>query len=220
LVLKGNLRLAGYEVITAETAQEALQSFRRHPVDLMILDLTLPDLDGLEICCHVREMDEEIPIIMLTARDSLTDKVMGFDCGADDYIVKPFEFLELKARIKTCLRRWEKRHEKVKTRLEEGPLVIDPVTREARFEGRPVHLTKREFDLLYYLVSHAGQVLSRDDIRHALWGKRRLYSWSRTIDVHIQHLRLKLEKDPKNPSFIQTVPGVGYRYWKEEKRRT
>ena len=212
LVLEGNLNLAGYEVVKAVTAREALQCYQRHSVDLVVLDLTLPDMDGLEICCKIRDMDEEIPIIMLTARDQLTDKVKGFNCGADDYLVKPFEFLELHARIKTCLRRWERRHDPPLARLEKGPLIIDQATRECWFSGRLVHLTKKEFDLLFFMATHAGQALSRDDIRHALWGKKRLYSWSRTIDVHVQHLRLKLERNPKNPRYIQTVPGVGYRF--------
>ncbi len=211
LVLEGNLNLAGYRVLTARTALKALSIYKTHEIDLVILDLTLPDMDGLEVCCKIREISEEIPIIMLTARDGLTDKVKGFNCGADDYLVKPFEFLELHARIKTCLRRWERRHEPAAVRLETGPLVIDQATREVWFSGKPVHLTKKEFDLLFFMASHEGQALSRDDIRHALWGKKRLYSWSRTIDVHVQHLRTKLKDDPKTPRLIRTVPGVGYR---------
>jgi len=209
-VLKGNLLLAGYRIITAGTAKEALEACDPDEVDLVVLDLVLPDMDGIQVCCRIRENYETLPVIMLTARDGVTDKVLGFECGADDYVVKPFEFLELQARIKACFRRQEKRHETLPLRIEHGPLVIDRPTYHVWRSGTPVALTKKEFDLLYFLASHPAQVMSREDIRHALWGKRQLYSWSRTIDVHIQHLRHKLERDPKNPELILTIPGVGY----------
>ena len=211
MVLRGNLELSGYKVITAGSAKEALMACQRDEPDLVVLDLVLPDMDGIQVCCRIREMDESLPIIMLTARDGVTDKVLGFECGADDYVVKPFDFLELQARIKVCLRRQEKRGEKLPQRLETGPLVIDRSTYRVWRDGNPVELTKKEFDLLYFLAAHPDQVMSREEIRHALWGKRQLYTWSRTIDVHIQHLRQKLEQDPKNPALILTVPGVGYR---------
>jgi len=211
MVLKGNLKLSGYEVLTAGTAKEALAACARERPDLVVLDLVLPDMDGIQVCCRIRETDESLPIIMLTARDGVTDKVLGFECGADDYVVKPFEFLELQARIKACLRRREIPGDKLPQRLERGPLVIDRATYQVWLDGKPVDLTKKEFDLLYFLAAHPGQALSREDIRHALWGKRQLYTWSRTIDVHIQHLRQKLERDPKHPELILTVPGVGYR---------
>ncbi len=210
MVLRGNLELSGYHVLTVGTAKEALEACERNAVDLVVLDLVLPDVDGIQVCCRIREMDESLPIIMLTARDSVVDKVLGLECGADDYVVKPFEFLELQARIKACLRRREAPGEKLPPRLEQGPIVIDRSVHKVWHNGKPIELTKKEFDLLYFLASHPGQALSREDIRHALWGKRQLYTWSRTIDVHIQHLRQKLEKDPKNPKLIRTIPGVGY----------
>jgi len=210
-VLEGNLLLAGYRVITAGTAEEALKACNPDEVDLVVLDLVLPDMDGIQVCCRITENYESLPVIMLTARDSVTDKVLGFECGADDYVVKPFEFLELQARIKACFRRQEKRHEKLPRRIERGPLVIDRTAYRVWLSGNLVDLTKKEFDLLYFLASHPDQVLSREDIRHALWGKRQLYSWSRTIDVHIQHLRHKLKKGPDSPELILTIPGVGYR---------
>ncbi len=212
MVLRGNLELSGYHVLTVETAKEALDVCERNAVDLVVLDLVLPDVDGIQVCCRIREKDESLPIIMLTARDSVVDKVLGLECGADDYVVKPFEFLELQARIKACLRRREAPGEKLPPRLEQGPIVIDRSVHKVWHNGKPIELTKKEFDLLYFLVSHPGQALSREDIRHALWGKRQLYTWSRTIDVHIQHLRQKLERDPKNPKLIRTIPGVGYRF--------
>ncbi len=210
-VLRGNLELSGYRVLTVGTAKEALETCQRDGVDLVVLDLVLPDMDGVQVCCRLREMDETLPIVMLTARDSVVDKVLGLECGADDYVVKPFEFLELQARIKACLRRREIPGEKLPERLERGPLVIDRASYKAWLNGKTLDLTKKEFDLLYFLASYPGQAMSREDIRHALWGKRQLYTWSRTIDVHIQHLRQKLERDPKNPELILTVPGVGYR---------
>ncbi len=212
MVLKGNLELSGYRVLTAGTAKEALEICERKEAELVVLDLVLPDMDGIQVCCRIRETDESLPIIMLTARDSVVDKVLGLECGADDYVVKPFDFLELQARIKACLRRRETPGEKLPPRLERGPIVIDRSVYKVWHNGKPIDLTKKEFDLLYFLASHPGQALSRDDIRHALWGKRQLYTWSRTIDVHIQHLRQKLERDPKNPEFIRTIPGVGYRF--------
>jgi len=210
-VLKGNLELSGYRVLTAGTAKKALEICEKNETELVVLDLVLPDMDGIQVCCRIREMNETLPIVMLTARDSVVDKVLGLECGADDYVVKPFEFLELQARIKACLRRREAPREKLPKRLERGPLVIDRSLYKVWLDGNPVELTKKEFDLLFFLAAHPGQALSREDIRHALWGKRRLYTWSRTIDVHIQHLRQKLERDPKNPELILTVPGVGYR---------
>ncbi len=210
-VLKGNLELSGYRVLTAGTAKEALEVCEKNEAELVVLDLVLPDMDGIQVCCRIREINETLPIVMLTARDSVVDKVLGLECGADDYVVKPFEFLELQARIKACLRRREAPREKLPRRLERGPLVIDRSLYKVWLEGRPVEVTKKEFDLLFFLAAHPGQALSREDIRHALWGKRQLYTWSRTIDVHIQHLRQKLERDPKNPELILTVPGVGYR---------
>ena len=211
MVLKGNLKLSGYRVLTAGTAKEALEVCEKNEAELVVLDLVLPDMDGIQVCCRIREINETLPIVMLTARDSVVDKVLGLECGADDYVVKPFEFLELQARIKACLRRREAPREKLPRRLERGPLVIDRSLYKVWLEGRPVEVTKKEFDLLFFLAAHPGQALSREDIRHALWGKRQLYTWSRTIDVHIQHLRQKLERDPKNPELILTVPGVGYR---------
>ena len=211
-VLEGNLLLAGYKVITAGTAEEALKTCNLSEIDLVVLDLVLPDMDGIQVCCRIRENYETLPVIMLTARDSVTDKVLGFECGADDYVVKPFEFLELQARIKACFRRQDKRHEKLPQRIERGPLVIDRTVYRVWLSGEPVELTKKEFDLLYFLALHPDQVLSREDIRHALWGKRQLYSWSRTIDVHIQHLRHKLKKGPNPSELILTIPGVGYRF--------
>lgn len=210
-VLRGNLVLAGFAVVTAGNGEEAVQLLLHESPDLLILDLCLPDYDGLQLCRKMKAAGHDFPIIMLTARDSVADKVLGFECGADDYLVKPFAFMELEARIKACLRRREKHVEPQPDRLCCGELKIDHAARRVWLGNRDISLTKKEFDLLYFLALHVGETMSRDDLRHALWGKKSLYSWSRTIDVHIQHLRQKIERDPEFPELIVTVTGVGYR---------
>ncbi|MEA2107864.1 MAG: response regulator transcription factor [Pseudomonadota bacterium] len=210
-VLQGNLVLAGFAVLAAANGQETLDLLARESVDLLILDLTLPDLDGLQLCRKIKAAGYEMPIIMLTARDSVADKVLGFECGADDYLVKPFSFLELEARINASLRRQKKQKEQRPLSINCGVLKIDCPARRVWLADRSINLTKKEFDLLYFLALHVGETLSRDDLRHALWGKKNLYSWSRTIDVHIQHLRQKIERNPESPELIVTVTGVGYR---------
>ena len=211
-VLKGNLQLAGFRVVTFTAGLEALAAIKSGPPDLLILDLTLPDIDGIQLCRRLREQRVDFPVIMLTARDGLSDKVLGLECGADDYVVKPFAFLELQARIKTCLRRREVtigRDDLDSLNL--GSLRIDRQKRRIWVAGREVELTKKEFNLLLLLAENRGRVMTREDIRKALWGRRQLYSWSRTIDVHIRHLRQKLETDSDHPTLIRTVIGVGYR---------
>ena len=191
---------------------EALTAIRNSPPDLLILDLTLPDIDGIQLCRRLREQRLDLPVIMLTARDGLSDKVLGLECGADDYVVKPFAFLELQARIKTCLRRRETAAgRKVPDSLNLGSLKIDHQKRQVWVTGKEVELTKKEFSLLLLLAENRGRVMTREDIRKTLWGQRQLYSWSRTIDVHIRHLRQKLEAEPDHPTLIRTVIGVGYR---------
>ncbi|MCD6532803.1 MAG: response regulator transcription factor [Deltaproteobacteria bacterium] len=211
-VLKGNLELAGFRVVTFMAGLEALAAIKSGQPDLLILDLTLPDIDGIQLCRRLREQQLDFPVIMLTARDGLSDKVLGLECGADDYVVKPFAFLELQARIKTCLRRREVASggENLDS-LNIGSLKIDRQRRQVWVADKEVELTKKEFSLLLFLAENRGRVMTREDIRKALWGRRQLYSWSRTIDVHIRHLRQKLEIDPEHPTLIRTVIGVGYR---------
>ena len=216
MVLEGNLKLAGFKVVTFMTGDTALAAFSEISPDLLILDLTLPDIDGIQLCRRLRELKLDFPVIMLTARDGLSDKVLGLECGADDYMVKPFAFLELRARINTCLRRRQKVFRKVEsTILQVGELTLDRNERRVENRGRGVVLTKKEFNLLALLVENRERVMAREEIREALWGKRQLYSWSRAIDVHIRHLRLKLETDPEHPVLIQTVIGVGYRFFSD-----
>ena len=211
-VLKGNLQLAGFRVATFTAGLDALTAIRSRAPDLLILDLTLPDIDGIQLCRRLREQRLDFPVIMLTARDGLSDKVLGLECGADDYVVKPFAFLELQARIKTCLRRREVAagREELDS-LSLGSLRIDRQKRQVRVADNEVELTKKEFSLLLLLAENQGRVMTREDIRKVLWGRQQLYSWSRTIDVHIRHLRQKLETDPDHPTLIRTVIGVGYR---------
>ncbi len=211
-VLKGNLQLAGFQVATFTTGLAVLTAIKSKAPDLLILDLTLPDIDGIQLCRRLRGQQLEFPVIMLTARDGLSDKVLGLECGADDYVVKPFAFLELQARIKTCLRRREvaKGGDDLDS-LNLGNLRIDSQKRQVWIADKEVELTKKEFNLLLLLAENRGRVMTREDIRKALWGRRQLYSWSRTIDVHIRHLRQKIEADPEHPTLINTVIGVGYR---------
>lgn len=215
-VLKGNLELDGYEVITASSGKQALKQFDHQPPDLVVLDLNLPDIDGVQVCRTLRSRTQT-PIIMLTARDGLSDKVLGLESGADDYLVKPFDYLELAARIKARLRRRHAYRLVEPTQPAPAPagspdaLVLDPQTRQVTCNGRCVQLTAKQFDLLSLLVRHAGKLLDRAAIRNALWPKRQLYRWSRAIDVHIQHLRAKIEDNPQSPTLIVTVQGKGYR---------
>ncbi len=209
MILEDNLKLDGYRIFCARDGREALDIFGARRVDLIVLDLMLPDLDGLQICRTVRA-ESQVPIILLTAKDAVSDKVLGLECGADDYMVKPFDYLELAARIKARLRRAGGFEAEPPTVMEAGVLKLDAAARQARLNGREVPLTKKEFDLLQLLVRHAGRVLDRETIRRTLWPDNRLYKWSRTIDVHIQHLRAKLEPDPDTPRCIVTVQGVGY----------
>jgi len=207
-IIKDNLELDGYEVFTATFGKDAISIFTRETIDLLILDLMLPDMDGIQVCRAVRAKSH-VPIIMLTAKDNLSDKVLGLESGADDYIVKPFDYLELAARIKARLRR-SKSYLLADEVLEVGNLRLNPERREVEVDGDRVLLTKKEFDILSLLFKHAGKVLSRDTIKQEIWPGKKLYKWSRTLDVHIQHLRAKLEKNPEQPQYILTIPGVGY----------
>lgn len=206
--LKDNLTLDGYEAFTAAAGKEALARFEEVRPDILVLDLLLPDLDGLQICRFIRRKSQ-VPIILLTAKGGVSDKVLGLESGADDYLVKPFDYLELAARIKARLRRGGAYRE-LSAVTQVGDWEIVPRRREVAIAGKAVPLTNKEYDLLNLLFKHAGQVLDRETIRQTLWPEAQIYHWSRTIDVHIQHLRAKLEKAPGQPIYITTVPGVGY----------
>ncbi len=208
-VLRANLELHGFTVKTSQNWTSAERELSVSVPDLLILDIMLPDGNGVEICRSLRERFPDLPIMMLTAKDKVSDKVIGLESGADDYIVKPFETLELIARIRACLRRT--RHD-LSERIVIDDLVIDLKRRVVTLKGKDLVLTPKEYDLLSYLVSHRGEVLTRENIRKHLWKESSIYSWSRVIDVHIQHLRQKIEKNPSKPAYILTVPGVGYKF--------
>ncbi len=207
-ILKDQLELDGYDVETAASGKEGLEKFNKFLPDLIILDLNLPDIDGLRVCKILREKSN-IPIIMLTVRDSISDKLRGFECGADDYVTKPFEFLELAARIKVHLTRNQKQKPQD---YDFGYLKVHTTKKEVFVNGKPVRLTRREFELLELLIANAGRVLSREFIKSQLWPNKELYPWSRAIDVHIKRLREKIEPDPENPRIIVTYPGIGYKF--------
>jgi DNA-binding response OmpR family regulator len=208
-VLKANLELHGFSVITAESWMIGRDVLAASNPDLLLLDVMLPDGDGFGICRTIRKERPLLPIIMLTAKDKLSDKVIGLDGGADDYVVKPFETLELIARIKTCLRRSKPTDEELTV---VGDLTIDKKRRIVSIKTQVIGLTPKEYELLCFLAAHRGEVVHREDIKKLLWKVCKIYSWSRVIDVHIQHLRQKIEADPSEPYFIITIPGVGYRF--------
>jgi DNA-binding response OmpR family regulator len=207
------LEREGFRVVSARDGQEALDVFAAESPDLVVLDIMLPKIDGLEVCKRLRARST-VPIIMLTARDDELDKVVGLELGADDYITKPFSIREFRSRVRALLRR-----AKLPAYLgEEGSelisadgLKIDLARRAVELEGRSVQLTYVEFELLRTMASNPGRVFSRKMLLEELWGGAE-YREPRTIDVHVRHLREKLEHDPREPEFIHTVRGVGYRF--------
>ena len=214
--IKFNLENEGYQVEAEYAGEAAVRLAKENEYDLIILDLMMPKKDGLQACQEIR-MFSTVPIIILTAKDEDSDKLMGFESGADDYITKPFNILELKARVRALLRRatitaapQEKEEPDL---LQAGNITLAPRQREARNAGEPVDLTIKEYDLIEFLMRHAGAVYTRDQLLNLVWG----YDYqgdTRTVDVHIRRLREKLEADPANPSHIITKWGIGY-YFKE-----
>jgi len=207
--IKGNLELDGYEVFTAYDGQTSLHIVKTTRPDLIILDLNLPDIDGIKACEIIRR-EFDFPIIILTARDGISDKVLGLECGADDYIIKPFNFLELSARIKSIFKRVER--SLVKEQHEFKDLSINFKSRSISVRGKDINLTITEFQLLELFVSFPNEVLSRNFIQKQIWQDSQLYQHSRTIAVHVQRLRKKIEKEIENPEYILTVTGVGYKF--------
>ncbi|MBL7226015.1 MAG: response regulator transcription factor [Desulfobacteraceae bacterium] len=207
--IKGNLELDGYEVLSAFDGRSGVDMAKRCRPDLIILDLNLPDIDGIKACQIIRR-EFDFPIIMLTARDGVSDTVLGLECGADDYMVKPFNFLELSARIKAIFKRVERNL--VKDHYELRELSIDFKSRKVSARGEEIKLTKTEFALLELFVSYPDEVLSREFITNQIWRDSELYQHSRALDVHVQRLRKKIESDIENPQYIVTVAGVGYKF--------
>ncbi len=207
--IKGNLKLDGFTVSYAHLGRQGIEMAKTEQPDLVLLDLNLPDMDGISICEILRK-SFDFPIIMLTARDTLSDKVLGLKSGADDYIVKPFEYLELSARITAIFNRFDRSLVQEKQTFKH--LEINYKTRQVTISGRLIKLTKTEFQLLELFVSHPQKTLSREFIEKQIWWDSKLYSQSRALDVHIQRLRKKIEQNPETPSFIVTVSGVGYKF--------
>lgn len=207
--IKFNLENEGYQVEVGFDGEEAVEKAREGSFDLILLDLMMPKIDGLQACMRIREFST-VPIIMLTARGEDTDKIIGFEYGADDYITKPFNLLELKARIRALLRRSGVAAQNAKTGvLTAGHITLDPGERSARRDGTPVELTAKEFDLMELLLRNPGRVYSRENLLNVVWGYEYAGDY-RTVDVHVRRLREKLELDPASPQYILTKWGVGY----------
>ena len=205
------LRRDGHDVVSAADGEEALEVFRESEPDLVVLDLMLPKISGLEVCRRMRA-NRRVPLIMLTARGEEEERIVGLSLGADDYVVKPFSPRELAARVAAVLRRVEEASGGGDQRvLSFDGLRIDPNTREVLVLGEPVTLTAREFDFLYRLASSPGRVYTRDQLMESVWG----YTFSAdtsTVTVHVRRLREKVEPDPARPRYLQTVWGVGYKF--------
>ena len=206
-LIKYNLESAGYEVDTAENGEDAVRMAKEKPYSLVLLDLMLPGMDGMEVCGALRKdpQTRQVPVIMLTAKSEEADKVRGLKTGSDDYITKPFSVKELEARIDAVLRR--SGETELEASIEAHGVVIDPVKHEVRVEGTPVETTLKEYELLKLLILNKGKVLTRDIILDKVWGYE-YFGDTRTVDVHIRHLRKKLDDKGK---MIETVRGVGYK---------
>ena len=210
-LVKYNLAQEGYEVLTAHDGAQAVARARDVQPDLIILDIMLPYVDGLEVCRQIRR-DSAVPIIMLTAKGGELERVVGLEIGADDYVTKPFSPRELVARVRAILRRTSAEASPAQAGpLRGGELVLDPTTHEVTRDGRTVDLTAKEFELLRLLLSHPNRVFTRDFLLEHIWGYD-YYGSTRTVDMHISRLREKIEDDPASPTYIVTVRGVGYKF--------
>jgi len=205
-----NLRFEQYQVITATDGETGYALYQREQPDLIVLDLMLPRMGGLELCRKLRTQDVQVPVLILTARSEEADRVRGLDLGADDYVTKPFSVPELMARVRALLRRAASAASTPVT-LKFGQVEIDFRRYEAQRRGRPVEMTRKEFALLRFLASREDVVVTRDEILNKVWGFES-YPITRTVDNHVSSLRAKLETDPAHPVHIQTVHGVGYKF--------
>ncbi|EJT5940122.1 TPA: response regulator transcription factor [Clostridium perfringens] len=214
-LIKFNLKKEGYDIEVAINGVEALNIIREIKFDLILLDLMLPEIDGLEVCKEIRRNEEtsDIPVMMITAKGEEFDKVLGLELGADDYITKPFSIRELMARVKALLRRSNvKKEENI---IKFGDVVVNFKTREVIKGTQNVELTLKEFELLKLLIKNKGNILTRELLLDKIWGYEYIGE-TRTVDVHIRHLRKKIESDDKNPQYIQTIRGVGYKFTSNE----
>jgi phosphate regulon transcriptional regulator PhoB len=211
-LVRYNFRKEGFEVESFSRGEEGLQYLRRHPADLVLLDIMLPDRDGFEICRRLRaeEQLKSLPVIFLTAKGEEIDRVLGLEIGADDYVVKPFSPRELVARAKAVLRRQTRPAESAEV-VETRDLRLDARTQEVTVRGRSVELSTLEFKLLHFLASHPRRIFSREQLLDEVWGRDRFVT-PRTVDVHMRRLREKIEDHPEKPQYLQTVRGAGYRF--------
>ncbi len=218
-LLEIHLRDAGWDVDQAADGREGLDRALAGGHDLVVLDLTLPGLGGLEICRRLREHPVWVPILMLTARSAEIDRVLGLETGADDYLTKPFSVRELVARVRAIFRRMEATGSPGPGHtLTSGELTIDAEKRRVLLHGKPVELTAREFDLLRHFAQHPGRVYTRAELLDSVWGYGH-EGYSHTVNSHINRLRAKIEDDPSNPRYILTVWGVGYKFFDVEEKR-
>jgi two-component system response regulator RegX3 len=204
------LRKEGYDVAVAETGPDGLAEFDKNGADLVLLDLMLPGLSGVDVCRALRQRST-VPVIMLTAKDSEIDKVVGLEIGADDYVTKPYSSRELLARVKAVLRRLAEPEELLPATLEAGPVRMDVERHTVSVSGRPTSLPLKEFELLEMLLRNSGRVLTRMQLIDRVWGSDYVGD-TKTLDVHVKRLRAKIEPDPANPVHIVTVRGLGYKF--------
>jgi len=219
-LLSFHLEKEGYQVTTASSGTEGLAIALENPPDLAILDIMLPGMDGLEVCRHLRrsELTASVPVLILSARKEELDKVLGLELGADDYMIKPFSVRELVARIRAMLRRQDRqaatgadRNVESEAVLQSGVIKLYPERYQVTVDGQPCSLTHKEFLLLQILMTNPGRVLTRETLLERVWDYA-VEVDTRTVDVHVRYLRQKIEKDPANPQYIETVRGVGYRF--------
>jgi DNA-binding response OmpR family regulator len=203
------LKREGFDTLEAGDGNTARRLIERNPPELVVLDLMLPGTDGLALCRWIRA-HSELPVIMLTARGEEADRIVGLELGADDYVTKPFSPRELAARVRTVLRR-SATSARPTARLVFDGLVVDAATREVHLDGNVLHLTAKEFDLLFFLASHPKHVFSRDQLMERVWGYAAAYDTG-TVTVHVRRLRAKIERDPSSPRHLETIWGVGYRF--------
>lgn len=211
LTLTDRLESEGFEVETASDGEAGLLLALNEAFDLIILDVMLPKKNGFDVCRDLRQKNVETPVLMLTAKGETIDKVLGLKLGADDYLTKPFEVMELLARIEALLRRSVNTHQNAAGTFKFGSVAVDFRRAEVLRENQPVELSALEFKLLQYLIEHRGEVLKRDELLDEVWGYDAMPS-TRTVDVHVAWLRQKLEENPKYPQFIQTIHGMGYKF--------
>ena len=211
-LLQLSLKDEGYEIVHEADGARALEQLEKHVWDAVILDLMLPNVDGLEICRRIRQMTRYLPIIIISARSSETDRITGLETGADDYLAKPFSVQELIARIKALFRRQQAMGQaQTDGIIQAHGLTIDPLARTVRLNGQHVDLTPREFELLYFFARHPGEVFSRLALLEQVWGYQH-EGYEHTVNTHINRLRIKIEKDAAEPEIVRTVWGKGYKF--------